>query len=538
MEHAEHRSIEAADPTALTQPADMAARYQAFLSYSHADERAATRLHRQLETYRLPKHVVGTQTSRGAVPRQLTPIFRDRSELPASHDLNEEVRIALAESASLIVLCSPSARKSRWVEEEIAYFRKIHPDRPVLAALLDGDPAEAFPSALVDGGREPIAADFRKGGDGKLARLKLVAGMTGIGLDELVQREAQRQLARAMAISAMAFVSTLVLAALLVVAVSARNEAERQRQQAEGLIEFMLTDLRTRLEGVGRLDILGSVNERAIDYYGAQGDLDRLPKPSLERRARVLQAMGEDDQKRGRFDMAFAEFSEAQRVTAALLAEDPNDPQRVFAHAQSEFWVGYSSFHNRRYDAARPHFLAYLELAQRLVDLQPNDPRALREIGYAHGNICSLELASKADPQRALEACRLALAAMERVAGRLPTDLGVRSDLANRHAWIADSLTPLGRSREALVHRREQTRIVDALLRSDPLNASYQQDWMLARYSTALLLDGFGEKVAARRSALEARDAVNRLTRTDPENRDWTDWGKKIDKSFPGLKEQ
>ena len=194
MEHAEHRSIEAADPTALTQPADMAARYQAFLSYSHADERAATRLHRQLETYRLPKHVVGTQTSRGAVPRQLTPIFRDRSELPASHDLNEEVRIALAESASLIVLCSPSARKSRWVEEEIAYFRKIHPDRPVLAALLDGDPAEAFPSALVDGGREPIAADFRKGGDGKLARLKLVAGMTGIGLDELVQREAQRQL--------------------------------------------------------------------------------------------------------------------------------------------------------------------------------------------------------------------------------------------------------------------------------------------------------------------------------------------------------
>jgi hypothetical protein len=81
------------------------------------------------------------------------------------------VRTALTESASLIVLCSPSAQRSRWVEEEISFFRRIYPDRPVLAALLDGEPAEAFPSALTVGGREPIAADFRKGGDGKLARL-------------------------------------------------------------------------------------------------------------------------------------------------------------------------------------------------------------------------------------------------------------------------------------------------------------------------------------------------------------------------------
>lgn len=537
MVQAEHRLAEATELYGSACPRDVSPRYRAFISYSHSDERLAGRLHRWLETYRLPKRVVGLETARGEVPKRLTPIFRDRNELPASFDLNEEVRAALADSACLIVLCSPRARQSRWVAEEIACFRSLHPDRPVLAALLSGEPAEAFPAALTDGGREPIAADFRKGGDGKLALLKLVAGLTGVGLDELVQREAQRQLTRAMAITTTAFVSALILAALLVAAISARNEAERQRQQAEGLIEFMLTDLRTRLEGVGRLDILGSVNQRAIAYYAEQGDLDRLPKPSLERRARVLQAMGEDDQKRGRFDLAFAEFSEAQRVTAALLAEDPNDPQRVFAHAQSEFWVGYSSFHNRRYAAARPHFLAYLELAQRLVELQPNDPRALRELGYAHGNICSLELTSKADARRALEACRLALTAMERVARRLPDDPGVRSDLANRHAWIADALIPLGQRREALVHRREQAEIVDALLRSDPLNASYQQDWMLARYSTALLLDEIGEKVAARRSALEARDAVNRLTKTDPENRDWTDWGKKIDKSFPGLKE-
>ena len=35
-----------------------AVRYKAFISYSHADERAASRLHRWLETYRIPARVM------------------------------------------------------------------------------------------------------------------------------------------------------------------------------------------------------------------------------------------------------------------------------------------------------------------------------------------------------------------------------------------------------------------------------------------------------------------------------------------------
>lgn len=537
MERAENQLLEAAGRDA-PKPVDVAPpRYRAFLSYSHADERIARRLHRWLETYRLPARVAGRQTPRGEAPRRLTPIFRDRNELPASHDLDEQVRTALGQSAALIVLCSPAARASRWVAEEIAHFRRIHPDRPVLAALLSGEPDEAFPSPLTDDGREPIAADFRKGGDGKLARLKLVAGLTGVGLDELVQREAQRQLARVTAIAGLALVSIVILAGLLVAAISARNEAERQRQQAEGLIEFMLTDLRTRLEGVGRLDILGSVNQRAIAYYGAQGDLDRLPKSSLERRARVLLAMGEDDQRRGRLDTALAEYREAQRVTGTLLADAPNDPERVFADAQSEFYLGYTDYQRNRFAAARPHFQAYLDLAKRLGKLQPGATRSLRELGYAQGNMCSLELESKADPAVAIGACTRALTAMELVARRLPGDPGVRSDLANRQAWIGDALRAAGRRPEALAHRREQARIVDGLLRSDPLNASYRQDWMLSRYSIALLLDELGEKVEARRNALQARAAADQLMRTDPENRDWRIWGQRIARSFPGPKE-
>src|SRR5688572_538119 len=249
-------------------------RYTAFLSYSHKDAADAARLHRRLETYRLPRRLVGTPTARGPVPARLWPIFRDREELPAATDLSETVREALAQSGSLIVLCSPHSAASLWVAEEIEVFRKIHPDRPVLAAVLSGNPPDCFPKVMRAYGQdgtwhEPLATNLRRGGDGpQLGLLKLVAGITGVGLDALVQRDAQRKVRRVTAVTAFAVVAMIVMGALALVAISARREAERQRAEAEGLVEFMLTDLRERLRAVGSLDAMGAVNDRALAYYG------------------------------------------------------------------------------------------------------------------------------------------------------------------------------------------------------------------------------------------------------------------------------
>lgn len=515
------------------------ARYRAFISYSHADERAARKLHRWLESYRLPRTTIGRLTPRGEVPRKLGPIFRDRNELPASTSLGDEVAAALGGSDCLILLCSPAARASRWVNQEVALFRRLHPDRPVLAALLSGEPGDSFPPELTAPGpdgveREPIAADFRRSGDGgRVARLKIVAGLTGLPLDLLVQRDAQRQTRRAIAITIASFTLALLFAGLLILAVNARNEAERQRQQAESLIEFMLTDLRTRLQGVGRLDILVSVNERAQAYYGEQGDLSRLPIASLERRARVLHAMGEDDQRRGALDAALAKFREAHRVTGTLLAEEPEDPTRIFTHAQSEFWIGYTDFLHQRHASAEQHFGAYLRLARQLVTIAPGNAAYLRELSYAEGNLCSLALARQTRPEAALTACARALATMRRVAMAMPGEPGVTLDLANRHAWMADAYKAAGDGARALEERQQQAAIIDRLVAADPKNASYRQDWILSRFALATQLRELGRPEAALLSAREARDAIARLTATDPANNEWRGWRARIEKSFP-----
>ncbi len=223
-------------------------RYRAFISYSHTDEVWAKWLHKSLETYRLPRHLVGRETEFGPVPERLAPIFRDRDELATATSLGETLTRALQQSATQIVICSPAAARSRWVNEEILTYKRLGREHRIFCLIVGGEPGdpqqECFPHALrfqmgVDGEltqtpSEPIAADIRPGKDSKLdGKLKLVAGMLGVGLDELKQREAHRQKVRMTivvggSLAGMAITSTLAAAAWF-----ARNEAERQRVIAQ-----------------------------------------------------------------------------------------------------------------------------------------------------------------------------------------------------------------------------------------------------------------------------------------------------------------
>lgn len=228
--------------------------YRAFLSYSHADRDQVRKLHHALETYRIPAKLVGTNTPVGAVPRRLTPIFRDREELPASADLGGQLTAALDNSQFLVVLCSPASARSHWVNEEIKHFKRTKGEGRVLALVLSGEPyaskmagreaEECFPPALrfrlgpdgelSDSPAEPIAADQRSHADGvRLARLKLIAGLTGLPLDDIVQREAQRRIQQMSAVVAASLAGVAVTGGLAIYATQQRIEAQAQRRVAE-----------------------------------------------------------------------------------------------------------------------------------------------------------------------------------------------------------------------------------------------------------------------------------------------------------------
>lgn len=181
-------------------------RYRAFISYRHADKAWGDWLHRALESYRVPKDLVGTEGDAGIVPARLTPVFRDREELGAAADLAREIDEALQASANLIVICSPGAAASRWVNEEILRFKRLERADRIFAIIVAGEPGaadaarECFPpalkfeldasGALSERRTEPIAADARDSGDGREnAKLKVIAGLLGVDYDRLRRRE-------------------------------------------------------------------------------------------------------------------------------------------------------------------------------------------------------------------------------------------------------------------------------------------------------------------------------------------------------------
>jgi hypothetical protein len=202
-------------------------KYFAFMSYSHHDRSIGEKLHSELEGFTVPKDLAGKS---GPLPKTLAPIFRDRFDLEAGHSLRKQVVEALQDSRALIVLCSPACAKSSYVGEEIRLFKSIGKADRIFPLIIEGKPGdvscECFPPMLrhkiaadgsvIEGEQddEPIAADMRDEGDGPvLAKLKLIAGLLGIDVDEIRKREEIRrkqQLRRARFIAAVMSALALV----------------------------------------------------------------------------------------------------------------------------------------------------------------------------------------------------------------------------------------------------------------------------------------------------------------------------------------
>lgn len=512
-------------------------RYWGFLSYSHDDRRVAERMHKALEAYRIPARLVGLDGPFGPVPPRLLPIFRDRDDLNAGGRLGPEVEHALAVSRSLIVLCTPSAAESPWVEAEVAAFIRLHQDGPLFCVILAGEPlaprsvgvsCECLPPAArvrfsAEAGLDfstPVAVDLREEGDGwRLAVHKIVAGLTGLPLDQLVQRDAQRR-HRRMAWLALALIVVAVAMGLLaMLAYRARDEAREQRAQAESLIEFMLVDLRKRLEPVGRLDALEAVGERALAYYDRQS-VKSLDPDSLDQRARALHLIGEIDDRRGDLQAARSAFTRARASTAELLLREPDQPQRIYLHAQSVFWNGYTDWQYGDIPAAERAFREYARLANILLRHDPENPDWLTEVSSAHSNLGTLLLeqlrAADAVPQF-MQSLRI-----DRRRATLSGDAGaVQLDIGQDHSWLSSAYFANRQLRQAIAEREAELDVYASLARLEPRDATVQGRQMLGYRFLAMLRLAAGDVTRARAALVRSMSLAEQQRRLDPDNLDW-----------------
>lgn len=523
---------------------EKAKRYWAYISYAHEDERWAAWLQKALESYRIPKRLVAAAPSAGEIPRRLNPVFRDRADLSSASDLTEQVQSTLESSRALIVICSPAAARSRWVNEEISRFRALRGERQI-HCLIVGDPESSvpdencFPPALLEGGNEPLAADARKSADGRqLAKLKLIAGILGLRLDELRRRDQQRRNRWMAGALGTAFAVALFMAVMAVIAVKARNEAERSHAETLANYEFLLGDLRSKLVEVGRLDILEDVGS-FISERGQSRGLDELSEAQQTQVALAWRQIGIVHQQRSEFEEAMDVFQRSLRIFEALQSDHPDNRDYLFEWSQALFYVGFIHYERGEYPQALDYLGRYHDISERLYQSDPANTAYVMEMAYAHANLYDVynqmtgtdpqqlvlhasegvrynELALELEPENQfyltmlsettadladalLGVCDLGCAyrarlktddILEKMLEKNPRNAQLRQRVANALSGLGHIEAAAGNVEQALAHYDESRRVFEDLLAQEPTNTEYQwyHIWKWS-YSAELLSD-------------------------------------------------
>ncbi len=293
------------------------------------------------------------------------------------------------------------------------------------------------------------------------------------------------------------------------------QEAKRQQKQAEGLIEFMLGDLRKKLEPVGRLDALDVVGERALAYYASQAP-DRMDSDALGRKARALQLIGEIAERRGKLADASRVFEQAAKSTATLLAQEPDRGQAIFDHAQSVYWVGYTARKRRELIGAEAAFRSYLGLAEKLVKIDP--ARAEWQIELAHaGTNLGVVLLESGRAGRAMEFFQKSREQWQLIARDRPEQY---VELANCWGWVAAAREDMGRFDEAIAAQNEK---IEALRKVPGAETRRDVQRHVASVGLALgrLRLALGKPQDAARAAEDALGQIDSLHKLDPSNTWW-----------------
>ena len=479
--------------TAAANTGPAAPRYRAFISYRHADKAWGDWLHKALESYRVPRDLVGAAGEAGPVPARLSPIFRDREELGAAADLGEKLRAALEGAANLIVICSPLAAQSRWVNEEILTYKRLGRAHRIFAIVVAGEPnaadpaLECFPPALKyelgpDGelsGRlaEPLAADAREHADGKdNAKLKLVAGLIGVPYDKLRRREleAQRRAFRRFAIVATTL--TLIFAGLAAAAgwfgyqaTLERDRAQANLDAAVATAENLTSTIEDDVKRRGRIprDLsAGLMEQTAIlldDLTRNQPEtpaLARLRWKAAFQRSKAALTLG-------RLDEAERHIADAVALAEARAAAAPGDAAAMHDLLLSLTQQGKTFVKGGKFLQAVDVYKAAFPRAEKAAAAFPGDDEIQGDLADAQEGLGVVGM-FKEDAEDAYSHLAAALAIERSRRAARPDDALLKSLTAYRATMAAGMLVRL-RADEGLWLYREAQAFYHGLATADPL---------------------------------------------------------------------
>jgi TIR domain/WD domain, G-beta repeat len=135
--------------------------YDSFINYNRKDKSFAEQLKFALEEFKPPQDL--------DVPQRRLVIFRDEKDMTGT-EYYQAIENHLRNSNKLIVICSPQARGTQYVDDEIRWFASLRGVNHIIPVLVAGIPNnearpsqetdKAFPEALCSLMEMPLAVSY------------------------------------------------------------------------------------------------------------------------------------------------------------------------------------------------------------------------------------------------------------------------------------------------------------------------------------------------------------------------------------------
>ncbi len=532
--------------------------YDAFISYSHAkDKPIAAALQSVIQTLGKPWY-----------RRRAVRIFRDDTSLSATPHLWPSIEAALDQSRYFILLASPEAAASRWVNKEVAHWLGRNSADRLLIANTDGaliwneeagdfDSQGCMPLPPVLAGKfvsEPKWVDLRGFRDAvnkhnaRFADLAadFAAAIRGLPKEDLLSEEVRQQRRTlTLAYSGVATLAVLIVVAgwQWKIAVDNEHQATEQKRIAEQQREVAKTEsaraernfgaAKSTIDAVifdlvqGLKDVEGMSAETARRILGqAEASIGQLVSsteqdPALQRsQATMFRLFSELTMTLGATETAIDYAQKAIAIERALLAANPAD-----AESQYQLTNGLQ----RLADAS----IARNELAQALAAIREcldidraviaKDPNLARWQYSLSANLNRLGVLRKAqgDYAAALAAFRESLEIRRMLASRFPDVPDLQRDFSIGLENVAGVLAHQRDLAGALAAYQESLAIRRAIAARDPGNTQWRRDVSLGLEGVGYMLADQGDVTGALAAFRESLDIIRQLTAKDPGNTRW-----------------
>jgi len=300
---------------------------------------------------------------------------------------------------------------------------------------------------------------------------------------------------------------------------AAQQRAQQAREAAEEVLEYLVFDLRDKLDPIGRLDIVEGIQKRVDRYYETVGIAGQSAEV-LNRRAAAHESAGDRLLAQGQLEKAWQAYQQSFALVqqAAKLEPDDLDWQRSLSVPLGK--LGNVLMAQGKRVEAQQYYQDSLAIRQKLAMQDPGNTEWQRDVLVSLNKLGDV-LMVQGKREEAQQYYQDSLAISRKLSEQDPGNTGWQRDLSVSLNNLGYVLMAQGKRVEAQQYYQEDLVISRKLAIQDPGNAGWQRNLSVSLNNLGDVLNVQGKLEDAQQRYQDNLAISRKLAEQDPGNAGW-----------------